>query len=184
MWNVRQRSNVGSHKKLILRGLSARSTRGVLEIAGRTWPCAIGRAGRHPIKREGDGRTPVGRWRWRHVLYRADRGLPPPAGGPPRPIRAADGWCADVQDRNYNRPVRHPYAASAEHLWRADHLYDVVVVLGHNDVPRIKGHGSAIFMHLAHQDFKPTAGCIALSRRDLKLVLAHCARRATLIVPY
>lgn len=172
-----------AHRILILRTLNARSTKGLLQLGSLSWPCAIGRSGRHPVKREGDGRTPAGQWPLRRVYYRADRGQPPLAGLLAQVIRKADGWCDAVSDRNYNRYVRHPYAASAEHLWRADELYDVVVVLGHNDRPRIKGNGSAIFMHLARAGFKPTAGCIALSKRDLRQVLARCARGATLIVP-
>ncbi len=168
----------------MLRTLNARSTRGFLQIGNLRLPCAIGRAGRHPSKREGDGRTPSGQWRLRRVLYRGDRGLPLPTGLPAQVIRPDSGWCDAVTDRNYNRYVRHPYPASAEHLWRPENLYDLVVILGHNDVQRVKGHGSAIFMHLAHADFKPTAGCVALSRRDFRLLLALCARGATLIVPF
>ena len=174
----------GDRKILTIRGLSATSTTARLVACGRSWPCAVGRAGRHPVKREGDGRTPAGRWRLLHVLYRRDRGLPPRTGLPVCTIRPADGWCDTVSDRNYNRFVRHPYPVSAERLWRADHLYDVVVVLGHNQQPRVKGRGSAIFMHLAHAGYKPTAGCIALSRRDLGLVLAQCGRGAILVVPH
>ena len=170
------------HKSLIVRALSARSTQGRLELCGRSWACALGRGGRHPLKREGDGRTPAGHFQLRHVLYRTDAGLPPPSGLQVRPIRRSDGWCDAIGDRNYNRRVRHPYKASAEHLWRPDHLYDVVVVLGCNDRPRIQGRGSAIFMHLAHSNYKPTAGCIALSRRDLGRVLALCMHGTKLIV--
>ena len=84
--------------------------------------------------------------------------------------------------------MRHPYPASAEKLWRDDRLYDVVVVLRYNELPRMRGRGSAIFMHLAHgcdraAHYKPTAGCIALSGRDLRLVLARLRRGAQVLVP-
>jgi L,D-peptidoglycan transpeptidase YkuD (ErfK/YbiS/YcfS/YnhG family) len=88
-----------------------------------------------------------------------------------RPITRSDGWCDDPTDRNYNRAVRHPYPASAERLWREDDLYDVVVVLGHNARPRVRGGGSAIFMHLARPGYTPTEGCIALRRAHLLLLL-------------
>ena len=88
-----------------------------------------------------------------------------------RAIRPRDGWCDAPADRNYNRPVRHPYPASAERLWRADGLYDVVVVLGYNDRPRVRGRGSAIFMHVARPGYAPTEGCIALARPHLLRVL-------------
>jgi L,D-peptidoglycan transpeptidase YkuD (ErfK/YbiS/YcfS/YnhG family) len=88
-------------------------------------------------------------------------------------IRARDGWCDDARDRNYNRPVTHPYPASAERMWREDHLYDLVVVLGYNDVPRRRGRGSAIFMHLARDDYRPTEGCIALAPQHMRFVLSR-----------
>jgi L,D-peptidoglycan transpeptidase YkuD (ErfK/YbiS/YcfS/YnhG family) len=55
-----------------------------------------------------------------------------------------------------------PYPASAENLWRDDHVYDVIVILGHNDDPVVPGAGSAIFWHLARPDFRPTEGCVAV----------------------
>jgi L,D-peptidoglycan transpeptidase YkuD (ErfK/YbiS/YcfS/YnhG family) len=63
--------------------------------------------------------------------------------------------------------VRHPYRASAERLWRDDGLYDLLVVIDHNERPRKRGCGSAIFMHVARPGFLPTEGCIALRRADL-----------------
>ncbi len=86
-------------------------------------------------------------------------------------MRRQDGWCDAVSDRNYNRPVQHPYSASAERLWRDDALYDLVIVLGYNDHPRRQGLGSAIFMHVARPDYAPTEGCIALRPADLRRFL-------------
>jgi L,D-peptidoglycan transpeptidase YkuD (ErfK/YbiS/YcfS/YnhG family) len=68
-------------------------------------------------------------------------------------------------------------------LHRADHLYDIVVVLDYNLRRRVKGRGSAIFLHLARPGLAPTAGCIALGRRDLRLLLARAGRRAAVVVP-
>ena len=76
-----------------------------------------------------------------------------------------DGWCDDPNDSLYNKPVMLPYHASAESLWREDGIYDVIVVLGHNDDPASPGKGSAIFLHIANDDFKGTEGCIALKKR-------------------
>ena len=69
--------------------------------------------------------------------------------------------------------MRLPYGASAEHLWRADRLYDVVLVLGYNDRPRSRGRGSAIFMHVARSDGAPTEGCVALDRAHLLRLLTR-----------
>lgn len=134
--------------------------------------CALGRAGIATDKREGDGATPMGFMAMRRVLYRPDRETPPATALPAAPLDPADGWCDDPADAAYNRPVRLPYRARAEALWRADAGYDLIVVLGWNDAPVVPGRGSAIFLHLARPDGGPTAGCIALARADLVLVLA------------
>ncbi|WP_255468836.1 L,D-transpeptidase [Reyranella sp. CPCC 100927] len=138
-------------------------------------PCALGRGGVHTAKREGDGVTPAGTWRLRRVWYRADR-LP----GPPqtalalRAIAPSDGWCDDPASPDYNRAVVLPHAARHERLWRDDALYDVIVELGYNDDPPVAGDGSAIFLHVAHTDFAPTEGCVALAREDLLSLLREC----------
>lgn len=87
------------------------------------------------------------------------------------PLRPDDGWCDAVGDRNYNRKVKHPYPASAERMWREDHLYDLVVVLDHNEKPRVQGLGSAVFMHVVRPGYQPTAGCIAFQRQHLLRIL-------------
>ena len=90
---------------------------------------------------------------------------PEPASGlPVRALAPDDGWCDDPAHGDYNRPVKLPFAASHEVLWRDDHLYDVIVVVGHNDEPPRAGLGSAIFIHCATADYAPTEGCIALDR--------------------
>ncbi len=143
---------------------------------------ALGRTGLRALKREGDGGTPLGRFPVRLVLYRADRGLRPRTQLPLRAIRDHDGWCDDPADRNYNQLVRLPSQRSAEGLMRADHLYDLVIVLGYNDVPRVRGKGSAIFIHLARPGLTPTDGCIALSRRDLTMLLAQLRSDSTIVI--
>ena len=122
---------------------------------------------------EGDGITPRGRHPAREVFYRADRMAKPVTALPLRATRRDDGWCDAPDDPNYNRLVKLPYPASAENLWRQDHLYDLVVVLGYNDDPVVKGLGSAIFLHLARPDFSATHGCVALSRDDALAAIAQ-----------
>jgi L,D-peptidoglycan transpeptidase YkuD (ErfK/YbiS/YcfS/YnhG family) len=129
--------------------------------------CAIGRGGLGEKGGEGDGITPVGRWTMCRVLYRADRVAAPATALPCQAIVPDDGWCDDPADLAYNRPVRLPYPASHEKMTRDDHLYDVVVVLAHNVDPVVPGAGSAIFLHVAHDDYGPTEGCVALALADL-----------------
>lgn len=142
---------------------------------GRTVACALGRAGLSADKREGDGATPIGRFPLRRVLYRADRVALPALSLPVAAIEPGDGWCDDPASADYNRQVRLPITASHEHLWRLDSLYDIVVVLGHNDDPPIAGAGSAIFLHVASADYRPTEGCVAVARADLLALLALLA---------
>ena|SRR6056297_1871916 len=165
---------------LIVRAVNRRSTRGIACLGGLIMPCGLGRTGRTIIKREGDGASPVGRWPIAGFYARSDR-----RNGFHR-TRIADsahvltpqsGWCDEPADRNYNRPVSHPYPASAERLWRSDHLYDVIVVLDCNFLRRVRGRGSAIFLHLAGDapdgGIAPTAGCVSLRQRDLVIFLSH-----------
>jgi L,D-peptidoglycan transpeptidase YkuD (ErfK/YbiS/YcfS/YnhG family) len=141
-------------------------------LGGRTFRCASGRGGIRADKREGDGGTPTGILPLRQVLYRPDR-LPSPACAVPvRALTPDDGWCDDPAHPDYNRPVRMPFAASAESLWRGDSVYDLIGVLGWNDSPIVPGLGSAIFLHIARPDFSPTEGCIALTREDMSAILA------------
>ncbi|HEY3918458.1 MAG TPA: L,D-transpeptidase family protein [Stellaceae bacterium] len=144
--------------------------------------CALGRGGVSAQKHEGDGATPVGGFVLRRVLYRPDREPPPQTRLPGLAIKPSDGWCDAPADAAYNRPVHLPYPASAEALWRADHVYDLIVVLGYNDAPVVPGQGSAIFLHLATQDYAPTAGCVALARADLLAVLGEADAASRVIV--
>jgi L,D-peptidoglycan transpeptidase YkuD (ErfK/YbiS/YcfS/YnhG family) len=147
---------------------------GIIAFGGASLRCALGRSGIAALKKEGDGATPRGRWALRMVYYRPDRVSRPRTALPVRPLTTADGWCDDPADRNYNRPVRLPYGRNTESMWRQDQLYDLVVVLGYNDLPRKRGAGSAIFMHLAREGYTPSEGCITLARHDLQWLLAHC----------
>ncbi len=132
---------------------------------------AVGRAGVRADKREGDGATPAGTYPLVSILYRPDRVAPPPSRLPVKPLAPNDGWVDEPADANYNRFVSLPYPASAEQMWREDHLYDALVVIGYNMDPVIPGAGSAIFLHMAAPDFAPTAGCVAVEREILLGVL-------------
>jgi L,D-peptidoglycan transpeptidase YkuD (ErfK/YbiS/YcfS/YnhG family) len=146
---------------------------GTLSWRGMRLRCALGRSGITTEKHEGDGATPAGTLPLRRLLYRADRIAPPPGPLPREPIGAADGWCDDPAHADYNRQVALPHPARHEELSRNDHLYDLVGVLGWNDDPVVRDRGSAIFLHLAREDYAPTEGCVALSLPDLLALLAE-----------
>lgn len=167
-------------RPIVVRRAPGRPCQALVQLAHGVVRAALGRSSIRALKREGNGGTPLGRFPIRQVLYRADRGPRPRTKLPVHAIRANDGWCDDPADRNYNRMIRLPARRSAEGLQRADHLYDLVLVLGYNDRPRVKGRGSAIFVHLARPDLTPTEGCIALARHDLLALLAQ-VRPGTMI---
>jgi L,D-peptidoglycan transpeptidase YkuD (ErfK/YbiS/YcfS/YnhG family) len=129
-----------------------------------TLPAVFGKGGAVAAadKREGDGATPFGLWPVRAALLRPDRVPAPATRLPWRWLRPDDGWSDGAGDPDYNRPVRLPHRFSAETLWRDDHVYDVIIVLGHNDAPPVAPLGSAIFFHLVQPDRRPTEGCIAI----------------------
>jgi L,D-peptidoglycan transpeptidase YkuD (ErfK/YbiS/YcfS/YnhG family) len=164
--------------------LSRAATKGSLAAGPLCMPCALGRGGLVVGKREGDGATPIGRWPLREVYYRPDRVCRPQTRLTVRPIRPDGGWCDAPADPNYNRPVRHPYAASAEHLWRQDRLYDLVLVVGYNDRPRRRGRGSAIFLHVAQDDLAPTAGCVALQAAHVRRLLRLLGPNDSIAIGY
>ncbi len=151
------------------------SADGWLQWNGRRVRCALGRGGVRADKREGDGATPAGRFAVRRLLFRPDRAAPPATALPAAPLSPAHGWCDDPAHPDYNREVRLPHPARCEALWRDDAIYDLVVVLGHNDAPVVPGLGSAIFLHLARESYAATEGCVALDRGDLLALLAALA---------
>lgn len=144
-----------------------------LSIGRQSFACATGVSGFIPERdgREGDGKTPLGTYTIRYGFYRADRIELPKTEIVMRPTRKDDGWCDAPDDPAYNRPVRLPYAASAEELYRDSHVYDVVFVLGHNDSPPVPDMGSAIFLHIAREGYQPTRGCVAISEQDMLEIL-------------
>jgi len=169
-------------RNIVVRRAPGNPREGRLALAHGVLRAALGRSGIAALKREGDGATPLGRFSVRQVLYRADRLPRPRTQFPIHAIRAGDGWCEDPADRNYNKLVKLSARAQADRLHRADHLYDLVLVLGYNDRPLVRGRGSAIFVHLARPGCSPTAGCIALSRHDLLMLLAQARRGSAIVV--
>lgn len=158
-------------------------TRGRLVAGAAVIPCALGRSGIRAVKREGDGASPRGAFRLRGGYFRPDRfGVRPASPLPLRAIRPDDGWCDAKTDRRYNCPIRLPSPTSAESMWREDGLYDLVLDLDHNRGPIRPGAGSAIFMHIAREGFKPTEGCVALRPADLRRLLRRLGPKTRIVI--
>ncbi|MEL7283299.1 MAG: L,D-transpeptidase family protein [Pseudomonadota bacterium] len=162
------------------------TSRGKFSGDGVTCQCALGRGGviAAPQKREGDGTSPLGKWRMKRVFYRPDRISRPDTELPVIPLTRNDGWCDDPDHPLYNRPVSLPFEASHEQLWREDHVYDLIVELAHNDDPVVSSLGSAVFFHLSHNDFRPTAGCVAIPQDYMLSVLEQADSNSFIEIRY
>lgn len=125
--------------------------------------------------------TPAGKYRLLFGFYRKDRLGLLSTDFPFSATAENDGWCDDPENPNYNRRIKLPFSASCETLMRKDALYDIVIVMDHNYSNRIRGRGSAVFFHLtAEKEF--TAGCVAVSRKDMLQILPHVTGRTYLEV--
>ena len=144
---------------------------GVLRWDGVNHPCALGRGGVSQDKQEGDGATPAGCFALRKLYYRPDVVAKPQTRLATQALTQQDGWADDPQDPAYNRAIVRPHAFSHERLWRDDGLYDIFIVLGINDDPPVAGRGSALFLHLAHPDLRPTRGCVAIAREAMETIV-------------
>jgi L,D-peptidoglycan transpeptidase YkuD (ErfK/YbiS/YcfS/YnhG family) len=169
---------------IIVETKSMTATAGILKAGPHVFDCTLGRAGviAAADKKEGDGKTPLGTFPLRCLLYRADRVPKPETGLKTEVLTAETGWCEDPAHPDYNKKITLPHPAVHDRMAREDHLYDYTVVLGYNDAPAVAGRGSAIFMHLARPDFTPTAGCVGLKKEDLLTVLKLCGAAAQITI--
>ncbi|HJV66042.1 MAG TPA: L,D-transpeptidase family protein [Geomonas sp.] len=154
---------------------SSRAHLYALERAGESWhrqfgplPAVIGRNGFAAPggKLEGDGKSPSGMFALELVFgYAAEMATRMPY----RQASGDDLWVDDVNSPQYNRWVtRGELAASSYEVMRLpDRRYRHGIVTGYNRNPIVKGKGSAIFVHVAAEDGRATAGCVALDEGAL-----------------
>ena len=133
--------------------------------------CAIGKNGLVKNKREGDKKTPIGKFSLGNLYFRTDKILKPKTKLKCIPITKNMGWCNDVKSKKfYNKLISTKQKARHEKLYRKDFKYNLLIPLSYNSNPTILGNGSAIFLHLT-KNYKATAGCIALKEKDLLILL-------------
>lgn len=153
-----------------------------LDVGPWRYRCSIGRSGTARRKREGDGCTPIGRFAILSWRFRPDGAIGSRPAALWRFIRIDDGWCDDPRSGAYNRAIKLPSRLGHENMWRNDRKYDAIGIMNYNIKSRQLGIGSAIFFHLCSSDFEVTAGCVALSARDMQKLLPRLARRSDLVV--
>ena len=133
--------------------------------------CSIGKSGLSHSKIEGDLTTPKGLFKLGLLYYRKDRIKLSKCVIKKKIIKKNMGWCDDSRSRKYNQEVSFPFKYGAEKLYRKEKIYDIFINIKYNHNPIIKGKGSAIFLHLANNKYKPTRGCIAIQKKDFAKII-------------
>ena len=132
--------------------------------------CCIGRKGLNKHKIEGDNCTPKGTFKIGDVYYRSDRVKKPKTNLKCIKIKKKMGWCNNSLDKYYNKLVIIKKNLKAEKLYRRDYKYNYFIDIKYNSKKVKPFRGSAIFIHLTN-DYKPTAGCLALKEKDFLILL-------------
>ena len=143
--------------------------------------CCIGKNGLTKFKKEGDGKTPKGIFKIEHLYFRKDRIKKPLTKLKRIEIKRNMGWCDDVKNKKYNKLIKINKNCSHEKLFRKDKKYDLLIPIKYNFNKIIPGKGSCIFIHLT-SDYKPTAGCIALKKKDLLILLKLINKNSKIII--
>ena len=131
--------------------------------------CCIGKNGLNYNKKEGDYSTPKGVFNLKKLYFRKDRVASAKCKLDKKIIKHNMAWCDDPTHKKYNEEIKTYNKKLKENLYRVDHKYDYVILISHNE-QKIPNKGSAIFIHLT-DDYKPTAGCLALRKKDFEILL-------------
>jgi len=143
----------------------------LLLYKGYKLKCAIGKSGIVSSKKEGDLATPKGTFALGTLYYRKDNSQPLKCKIKKKIIKKKMGWCNDSRSKMYNQEISFPFKYGAEKLYRKDKIYDLFINIKYNFCPVIKEKGSAIFLHITDSKYKPTKGCIAISKIDFLKIL-------------
>ena len=132
--------------------------------------CSIGKNGIKTQKKEGDKTTPRGTFSLGKLYYRADRVEKPITQINTRIISKGMGWCDDPKSSLYNKELIINDKIKHEKLFKKDNSYDYFIVINYNTKNIKQNKGSAIFIHLT-KNYKKTAGCIALKKKDFLIMV-------------
>ena len=133
--------------------------------------CSIGKSGVTQSKKEGDLTTPKGLFGLGLLYYRKDKIKLLKCKIKKRAIKKGMGWCDDSKSKKYNQEISFPFKYGAEKLYRKDKIYDIFINIKYNQLPIVKGKGSAIFLQLNNKKYKPTSGCVAIQKKDFLKIL-------------
>ena len=142
--------------------------------------CAIGKRGITSNKIEGDNKTPSGVFQFKTIFYRKDRISIIRSHLKKIVIRKKMGWCDDPTSKHYNKLIKFPFHFKAEKFWLKENIYDVIIIINYNMKPILKKKGSAIFIHIAKKNYSSTRGCVAISKKDMNLLISRISSKTKL----
>jgi L,D-peptidoglycan transpeptidase YkuD (ErfK/YbiS/YcfS/YnhG family) len=131
--------------------------------------CCIGKNGLNSNKKEGDNSTPKGIFNLKKLYFRKERVGIPKCKIDKKIIKKNMAWCDNPDHKKYNEEIKTYDKKLKENLYRKDHKYDYVISISYNE-RKIPNKGSAVFIHLTN-NYKPTAGCVALKKKDFEILL-------------
>ena len=144
--------------------------------------CAVGKRGISKKKLEGDKITPKGTFKIKCLFYRKDRVKKIKTSLKKISLKENMGWCDDPKSKFYNKLISFPFSYGAEKLYLKENIYDMVLILNYNMNPIVKKRGSAIFIHIAKRRYTRTEGCIAISKKDMRLLLKNLNKESKITV--
>ena len=148
-----------------------------LKVDDFSFKCVVGKNGISNNKVEGDKKTPKGIFDIENLYYRKDKINKIQTKLRSIPISKSMGWCDDVKNKKYyNKLIKIGNKIKHEKLFRNDRKYDLLIPIKYNYKKRILGKGSCIFLHLTN-NYKPTAGCIAINKNDFLIMLKIIDRK-------
>ena len=153
-----------------------------LKYKGHKFKCSIGKLGSSWSKKEGDLTTPRGIFKLGTIYFRKDRIKSIKTKIRKKIIKRNMGWCDDSKSKKYNKEISFPFKFKAEKLYRKDNIYDLLINIKYNYRPVVKGKGSAIFLHLANKKYKPTKGCVAISKKDFLKILPLINKNTKILI--
>ena len=153
-----------------------------LQVDEFIFKCSIGKNGISKKKIEGDKKTPKGIFSIGNLYYREEKFLKPKTALKSIKIKKNMGWCHDIKDKKkYNKLIKINKDTKHEKLYRNDYKYDLLIPIKYNFKSTVVGMGSCIFIHLT-KNYKPTAGCIALRRKDFLIMLKLINDKTKIII--
>ena len=144
--------------------------------------CSIGKSGIALSKKEGDLTTPKGLFGLGLLYYRKDKIKLLKCKIKKRVIKKNMGWCNDSKSKKYNQEISFPFKYGAEKLYRKTKIYDIFINIKYNQLPIVKGKGSAIFLHLSNKKYKPTHGCVGIQKKDFLKILPLINNKTKILI--